>query len=288
MLSYQHGYHAGHFADVHKHAALCLILRRLARGPAPFAFIDTHAGRGRYDLGGRQAAKTGEWRAGIGNLWGQQVVSEGLAAYLAAVRRVNGGGALRTCPGSPLIAAGFARPIDSLRLMELHPAEYAGLKRVMAKAANAQVERRDGFDGLIAVVPSDAGRGLALIDPSYEIKDDYTRVPTVIARALAHWPAGIFMAWYPILPESRHTALCAGFEEVTRTVVSQGRKAVRVLLAELEGPPPARGLRGTGLAVVNPPPRFEAALAEAGDEMAALLFPPGQGRHSCRWLHGAT
>jgi 23S rRNA (adenine2030-N6)-methyltransferase len=288
MLSYQHGYHAGHFADVHKHAALCLILRRLARVPTLFAFIDTHAGRGRYDLLGRQAAKTGEWRAGIGRLWGQKVASEGLAAYLAAVRRVNGGGALRTCPGSPLIAAAFARPIDSLRLMELHPAEYAGLKRVMAKVPNAQVERRDGFDGLAAVVPPDAGRGLALVDPSYEIKDDYTRVPAVVARALARWPAGIFMAWYPILPESRHTALCAGFEELAKPVASRDAKAVRVLLAELEGPPPARGLRGTGLIVVNPPQRFENVLAEAGDEMAALLFPAGLGRHSCRWLHSAT
>ncbi|MGE0652080.1 MAG: 23S rRNA (adenine(2030)-N(6))-methyltransferase RlmJ [Alphaproteobacteria bacterium] len=284
MLSYQHGYHAGHFADVHKHTALCLILRRLARVPTPFAFIDTHAGCGRYDLLGRQAAKTNEWRAGIGKLWGTKVVSEGLSAYLAAVRRVNGGGALRTYPGSPLIAAGIARPIDSLRVMELHPAEHAGLKRAMAKTANAVIERREGFEGLVASVPPDAGRGIALVDPSYEIKEDYARVPAVIGRALARWPAGIFMAWYPILPDDRHKVLCAGFENMIRAATSRDGKGARVLAVELEGPPPARGLRGTGLIVVNPPQRFENVLAEAGDEMAALLFPAGQGRHAWRWL----
>jgi 23S rRNA (adenine2030-N6)-methyltransferase len=285
MLSYQHGYHAGHFADVHKHTALCLILRRLARVPTPFAFIDTHAGRGRYDLLGSQAAKTSEWRSGIGKLWGKKVASEGLSAYLAAVRRMNGGGALRTYPGSPLIGAGLARPIDSLRLMELHPAEHAGLKRAMAKTPNAAVERRDGFEGLTASVPPDAGRGLALVDPSYEIKEDYDRVPAVIGRALARWPAGIFMAWYPILPDDRHEVLCSAFEAIARTAVPRDGKGVRVLLAELDGPPPARGLRGTGLVVVNPPSRFEGALAEAGDEMAALLFPTEQGRHAWRWLN---
>lgn len=274
MLSYQHGYHAGHFADVHKHTALCLILRGFRKQAAPFFFMDSHAGRGRYDLGGAQAAKTGEWRAGIGKLWGTKVSSEGLALYLATVRAVNGGGGLRTYPGSPLVAAHMARACDRLCLMELHPAEYAGLKRAMARVDNAEVLRSDGFDGLLARLPPEERSGLALVDPSYELKDEYARVPATVAQALARWPGGVFMAWYPILPDDRHAVLRAGFDKIAAA-------GVPVLIAELEGPPPPRGLRGTGLAIVNPPPGLRAALATAGDEMAARLFPAGAGRHGC-------
>lgn len=277
MLSYQHGYHAGNFADVHKHTALCVILRELARKPHPYFFIDTHAGRGRYDLGGPQAKKTGEWHDGIGKLWGARAKSEALAQFLTVLRMVNGGVALRTYPGSPLIAARLARPSDEIVACELHPAELTALQRAMRGMDHVRIERRDGFDALLALTPPQSGRGLALIDPSYELKDDYGRVPMIVGRALARWRDGVFMAWYPILPEGRHGGLLDGFARIAGG-------GTPVLSAQLHRPAPERGLSGTGLVVVNPPARLQAALTAAGEEMGALMFGATGWRHDCRLL----
>ncbi len=278
MLSYQHGYHAGGLADVHKHTALALVLRHLLAKPSPFCMIDTHAGAGTYDLASEQAAKTGEWKDGIGRLVaGPKPKSAGLALYLDAIRAFNGPGALVRYPGSPMIALHAARACDRLVAMELHPAEHAALRAALQPFRNAHVHKRDGFVGLPALVPPLERRGLVLIDPSYEMKDDYARVPDVVARALKRWRAGIYMAWYPILPEGRHEILRAGFAAIAAT-------GVPVLEAELLGPPRPRGLIGTGLAVVNPPHRFEDALAEAGAELAARLFSKDAGRHVCNTL----
>ncbi len=280
MLSYQHGFHAGNFADVHKHTALCLLLRELSRKPQPFFFLDTHGGRGRYDLDGPQARKTGEWQSGIGKLWGLKPKDDALARYIAAVRMVNGGGALRTYPGSPLIAARLARASDEIVAAELHPAELTALVRTMRGINNVRIERLDGFELLMSLVPPKAGRGLVLVDPSYELKDDYAKVPLVIARALARWPAGIFMAWYPILPEGRHASLREGFARIAAG-------GAPVLGAELQGPPPARGMSGTGFVIVNPPAGFAKAMVAAGDEMASLLFGAAV-RHECAPVAGAS
>ncbi len=283
MLSYQHGYHAGGLADVHKHAALLLALRHLRAKPSPFCVIDTHAGAGAYDLAGPQAAKTGEWREGIGRLLaGGPARSEGLAAYLAAVRAFAGAGAtgeagLARYPGSPLVALGGMRATDRLIALELHPAEHAALAAALARRRNVHLHRRDGFEGLVALVPPLERRGLVLIDPSYEVKDDYARVPAVVARALRRWRGGIYLAWYPILPEGRHAALLEGFAAIAAD-------GVPVLAAELRGPARLRGLVGSGFAAVNPPHGFDAALAEAGTEMAEHLFARGTGRHDLRAL----
>lgn len=273
MLSYQHGYHAGSFADVHKHAALCLLLADLARKPAPFTVIDTHAGRGRYDLGGPQARKTGEWRGGIGKLWDTKPESDGLKRLLAVVRQVNGAGDLRTYPGSPLIAARLARAGDRIEALELHPAEVTALRRAMRGLANVRVQSRDGFDAMAELVPGDGGRALALIDPSYEVKTEYAKVPAAVAAMLARAPRLCVLVWYPILAEGRHRALCAGFADLAA-------KGGHIIAAELTGPPPARGLIGTGLVIVNPPAGFKDAIAAAGAELADLLFGPGLGRHA--------
>lgn len=273
MLSYQHGYHAGHFVDVHKHTALLLILRHLLVKPSPFCVIDTHAGAGSYDLTGDQARKTGEWCDGIGRLLAAGPPrGDGLRAYVAAVRNFNGAGSLERYPGSPMIAAQGIRACDRVIAMELHPAEHAALAAALGRRRNVHLHRRDGFEGLVALVPPLERRGLVLIDPSYEIKDDYARVPRTVARALGRWPNGIYVAWYPVLPEARHDVLLAGFREIAEA----GRP---ILTAELTGPERPRGLVGTGLAIVNPPYRFAESLSDAGTEMAACLFAEGEGHH---------
>lgn len=278
MLSYQHGYHAGNFADVHKHVALCLLLRHLLVKPAPFCVFDSHGGAGRYDLTGAQAAKTGEWQSGIGRLWGKTPRSVGLALYLEQVRKLNPAGAPRPMayPGSPLLALALARPCDRVVMMELHPAEYAAARRALKGYANAELHRRDGFEGVRALVPPAERRGLVLIDPSYEMKDDYAKVPDCAARILSRWRDAVIVAWFPILPEARHDSLIAAFEKLA----ASGRE---VLLDCLFTPRRPRGMTGSGLVVVNPPWHFADNLVEAGGEAAAMLFD-ASGRHEARML----
>ncbi len=262
MLSYQHGYHAGGFADVHKHTALCLLLAHLRHKPAPFCIIDSHAGRGRYDLTGDQAGRTGEWQAGIGKLFNSDVISAGLRAYLDVVTSFNKAGGLTTYPGSPAIAARLMRHTDRLVLIEAHPGEHAALHDTFRHDRRVHIHKRDGFEALPALVPPSERRGLVLIDPSYEIKTEYRTLPKVIGMALQRWPTGIFAIWYPLLPDDRHLPLVAGLEAL----------AGPLLVAELIGPKPERGLLGTGLAVINAPWRFGEALADAGTEIASRLF----------------
>lgn len=278
MLSYQHGYHAGGFADVHKHVALCLALRHLADKPAPFCVIDSHAGAARYDLAGPQAAKTGEWQGGIGRLWHQDARSDGLRLYLERVRAANPPGAARPVayPGSPLLAAGMMRATDSLIAVERHPAELAALRRALGNRDNVHIHARDGFEAVPALVPPPERRGLVLVDPSYELKDDYREVPAMVARAFKRWRHGIHLIWFPVLAEARHEAMV----EALAALAAPGRE---VHLDLLSGPSPARGMGASGLLVVNPPFRFAQALAEAGREAAAALFG-AQGRHEGRPL----
>jgi len=270
MLSYQHGFHAGNFADVHKHTALCLILAHLCTKPAPFCVIDTHAGRGVYDLTAPQAAKTAEWRDGVARILAARTRSAGLRLYRDVVTGFDerGGGTLY--PGSPAIARYFLRGDDRLVAMELHPAEHTALRAALGRDPRVQIHRRDGFEGLPALVPPAARRGAVLIDPSYEVKSDYVTVPQVLGKALRRWRGGIFTVWYPLLPDGRHAPLLAGLESL----------GAPLLTAELTGPAAARGMIGSGLAVLNPPWHLAERLGEAGGEMAGILFPAGGG-HRC-------
>jgi len=273
LLSYQHGFHAGGFADVHKHIALCLLLSHLQQKQTPFCVIDSHAGRGRYDLLSEQAGRTGEWQAGIGQLFNTEPKSEGLRSYLDVVSDFNKSGDLTTYPGSPAIAAKLIRRTDRLVLIEAHPAEHAALYATFRHDKRVHIHKRDGFEAMPALVPPRERRGLVLIDPSYEIKTEYKTVPKAVHSAVQRWPTGIFAIWYPLLPDERHMPLVAGLEAL----------GSHLLVAELTGPAPERGLVGTGLAVINPPWHFGDALAAAGDEIANGLFK-GVGHHAMREL----
>jgi 23S rRNA (adenine2030-N6)-methyltransferase len=279
MLSYQHGYHAGSFADVHKHTALCLLLDHLLKKPAPFCFIDSHAGRGPYDLTDAQAQRTGEWQAGIGRLataGASPPNSKGLKRYLDIVAGFNSDGELRHYPGSPSIACRVMRKTDRLDFIEPHPAEHLALRAAFRQDKRVHMHKRDAFDLLPSLIPPLARRGLVLIDPSYEVKTEYQTIPELVATALQRWSAGIYAVWYPILPDNRHLPLIAALNAPARPL----------LIAELTGPKPERGLVGTGLAVVNPPWQFDKALSSAGDEMATRLFGDA-GDHKISLAHPA-
>ena len=177
MLSYQHIYHAGNFADVQKHAVLVKLLQVLAQKPQKFSVMDTHAGRGLYDLSSAEAEKIGEAQNGILNFWPPAPEKNPLSDYLKIVASFNSGDALRFYPGSAKIAHHLIRPADSLLLIERHPGEFAELQNCFKDAKNVKVEQKDGFEYLVNIVPPADRRGLVLVDPSYEIKTEYTELP---------------------------------------------------------------------------------------------------------------
>lgn len=246
MLSYQHAFHAGNLADLHKHALLAWMLDYLTAKPKPLTYLETHAGRGLYDLAGAEAAKTGEAAAGITRALAENwfPADHPLREALEQIRRLHGPAAY---PGSPLIARHFLRPEDNAHLAELHPAEHAALAQV---GGFAHLHRQDGFQMANALCPPTPRRGLLLIDPSYEVKADYDAVPRHIARLARKWNVGVIALWYPVLADERQAGMVRA---LTRDHPGALRSEVRF--------PPARrghGMVGSGMIVLNPPFGLEA------------------------------
>jgi 23S rRNA (adenine2030-N6)-methyltransferase len=236
MLSYQHSYHAGNRADLHKHAALARLLHALTRKPRPITYMETHAGRGLYDLSSPEARKTGEAAQGI--LKARDLPAP-YAEALAAARAEHGPMAY---PGSPLIARALLREGDRMHLMELHPAEHAALKAAFA-GKEAAIHKRDGFEGTLSLAPPSPRKGLVLIDPSYEVKSEYEAVPAFVRKLVAKWPEAAVLIWYPILAEARHEALIAGLAPLRFE-----RDEMRF--------PGTKGMQGSGLVGINLPHGF--------------------------------
>ena len=277
-MNYRHAFHAGNFADVHKHAVLARILVHLRHKPAAFRVIDTHAGAGRYDLSGPEPSRSGEWHQGIERVW-EARRRDGLPAlltpYLDAVAALNPDGKLRAYPGSPLIAENLLRPQDRLIACELEPQSAASLAAALRGDARAKVLAIDGWTALGAYVPPKERRGLVLIDPPFEDATDFTRLSGALAAAHRKWPTGIYMLWYPIKERGAPDALARRLQRLALP---------NVLRCELTlGPPRAEaGLVGSGLIVVNPPFTLEPDLRIFMPAIGSALSP----RAACRidWL----
>lgn len=270
MLSYLHRYHAGNFADVHKHLLLSRVLCALARKPSPYCVVDTHAGEGSYDLSAEAAQKSGEADDGVRRFLTLGDVPPIAAPYREAVAEGT------SYPGSPMLARRLMRETDRLLAVELHPAAHEVLKRTMRGDARVHLHRRDAMEALLALTPPAEKRGLAVIDPAYEVKDEYVTIPAAVAKAFGRWRAGVFFIWYPLLPEARHETLLAalggsGFPEM---VVSEWHR---------RAPDSGRGLYGSGVAVVNPPFRFADEAAEIGAWLETAGFG---GTHALRRMGG--
>lgn len=255
MLSYQHGYHAGNLADVQKHALLAAALEYLTQKDKPLSYIETHAGRGLYDLSSDEAVKTGEAAAGIARAEVKFAPGHPYRQRLAEVRARYGAQAY---PGSPLVAALSLREGDTMHLCELHPQEFRALSEVMAPWG-AHLHQKDGLAQANAICPPTPRRGLMLIDPSYEVKADYEAIPKVIGQVHRKWNVGVIALWYPLLTGGPHGPMLAAL-----TAAHPG-----ALRHELRFPPVREGHRmeGTGMFVINPP----YGLAERAADLTALF-----------------
>lgn len=248
MLSYQHAYHAGNLADVHKHVLLAVMLDYMTRKEKPLSYMETHSGRGLYALDGPEAAKTGEAAAGIARAerLGWFAPDHPYARALAAVRAARGRAAY---PGSPLLAATLLRPVDALQLCELHPQEFAALKAAMAPFGGI-FHQKDGLQMALAMCPPTPRRGLLLIDPSWEVKADYEAVPKLIGQVARKWNVGVIALWYPVL--APHVAVAPAQRAMVRGLMADHPGA---LLSEVRFPPAreGHGMVGSGIFVLNPP-----------------------------------
>jgi 23S rRNA (adenine2030-N6)-methyltransferase len=237
-MNYRHAFHAGNFGDCFKHSLLVWLLRALHRKPAPITVLDTHAGRGRYDLSSGEAARTGEWHGGIGRLLDAPPAP--LADYIRLARQLG------LYPGSPAIAHALLRPGDRLVCCELQPEDHAALRGLFARDASVAVHRRDAWEALGALLPPSTSRGLVLIDPPYEAPGEFERLADGIRTASARFRTGVIAAWYPI----KHRAPVRAFKAAIRDSAVRDVIAIELWLREPVNP--AR-LNGCGLLVVNPP-----------------------------------
>jgi 23S rRNA (adenine2030-N6)-methyltransferase len=281
-MNYRHAFHAGNFADVHKHGVLARILVHLRRKPAAFRVIDTHAGAGRYDLFAVEPSRSGEWRRGIELVWtaGRDGPAKALLApYLDAVAALNPDGKLRIYPGSPLIAASLLRRQDRLVACELEPQAAAALAAELRGDRRAKAVGIDGWTALRAYIPPRERRGVVLIDPPFEEGDDFARLADAIAMARRKWPTGIYLLWYPIKDRSGPDALARGLRNLA---------VPNLLRCELTvgAPAAAAGLSGSGLIILNPPFTLKADLRAFMPVLAGILSPMATG--TTDWLTPAN
>ena len=282
-MKYRHSCHAGNFADVTKHVVLVALLHRLTRKARPLFFLDTHAGRGSYDLTAPQTAA--EAKGGIRRLAAtpRAALPVLLVRYLEIACGPEAGDAtaLRRYPGSPRIAAALLRAGDRAALCEIEPAEAAALARELRGDRRFGVHCRDGFEALGALLPPAERRGLVLIDPPYEDPvAELERVAAALVETSLRWPEGVLVAWYPI----KLGSVCARFH---RRLQAAGLQ--RLLVAELcIHPDDSRAsLNGSGLVIVNPPWQLDADLRAIWPALHAALAPQDSGRAEVRWISGA-
>ena len=276
-MKYRHAFHAGNFADVTKHVALVAALMRLTVKERPLFVLDTHAGRGRYEIEGGGEAAAGvarllERRPGVGH--------PALESYLGIVRALNPDGRLRAYPGSPWIEAALMRAGDRAAFCELQPAEADALRRLFRGDVRIGVHARDGYEALGALLPPAEKRGLALIDPPYEeTETDFARVADALIATAARWPQGVLIAWYPI----KQGAVAA---RLHRRLLDAGLR--KLLVAELCVHPDdsSAGLNGSGIVTVNPPWQFEDDLRRLLPPLHAVLAESGAGRTRVATLAG--
>jgi 23S rRNA (adenine2030-N6)-methyltransferase len=268
-MNYKHIYHAGNFADVAKHVALMYCIGALRRKDAAFFVLDSHAGRGYYDLQAAEAHKSGEAERGIQRLIETSIGETVLADYFAAIR-ARRGKRLARYPGSPALIAGALRPQDRALFVELMPAEARAADREVASLGRIRTEIGDGYAALKAFLPPDERRGLVLIDPPYESLDELKQMLQAFADAYRRWPSGIFLMWYPIRSAAQRRTVHARFEALG---------IPKMLFADLAVHPDDAGvgLAGSGLMMVNPPYGADETLREAYNAIHKGIATPGAG-----------
>ncbi|MDO8288358.1 MAG: 23S rRNA (adenine(2030)-N(6))-methyltransferase RlmJ [Parvibaculum sp.] len=276
-MNYRHAYHAGNFADVMKHSALALVLDHLKQKDKPFFVLDTHAGTGLTDLRGIEAQKTGEFRDGIARVLAEAHPHDALKPYLETLAALGcTGPAPALYPGSPLIAYQMARADDRLAFCELHPDDAATLRAHFPRNPQARVHEIDGYTALKSMLPPKERRGLILIDPPFEARDEFDRLARELDAALKRFATGTYMIWYPVKDPSLSGAFLDHMER---------NGPPKTLRAELfiRATDPAT-MSGCGLLIINPPWQLDETLTGLFTWLANILKQGEGARARVDWL----
>ena len=273
-MNYRHAFHVGNFADILKHLVLTLTIEHLKRKDKPFRVVDTHAGIGMYDLAGDEARRSPEWEDGIGRIWNAEIPEEleaFVTPFLNVLRDMNPDGALKAYPGSPALSAALLRDQDTLRLTELHPEDAETLKSRFRRDERVKIEVRDGYEAMAAYLPPPEKRGLVLVDPPFEDRDELAHMAKAAMRGIERWPSGSFIFWRPLKDMENTEKFDDGLAEWL--LDDMGLAPEKLLLADLwvreivePGP-----LCGAGVVVVNPPYGLDEALLQLLPWLTDLL-----------------
>jgi len=262
MLSYQHAFHAGNIADIHKHLCLTWCLETLNQKEKPYTYLDTHAGAGRYvfkrNNNSRSQQAVTEQNMGIDLLWSQNNWPSSFEAYQNILQKENSQKHLGCYPGSPWIAKHLLREQDTAHYVEIQPTTHRKLRHLFKNNTDhTYIHCRDGFEAAYALIPPKTARGLVMIDPAYELKSDFDDVAECVTKTFVKWRTGTYLIWYPILRNQRAD-------------LALKRKCMQAALGEslcsewLLPPSDAYfNLVGTGVIIMNPPWKIDEKLAQA-------------------------
>jgi 23S rRNA (adenine2030-N6)-methyltransferase len=279
MLSYRHSFHAGNFADVLKHIVLIEILEYMKKKDKPFCCIDTHAGPGTYQLNGDYALKNREFENGIGKLWQRDDLSDGVANYVNLIKGFNSSALLTCYPGSPAIAKQLLRSKDRLFLYELHSTEIKLLSATVGRNRRIKVFHADGLKHAMGLLPPIEHRGLTLIDPSYEIKSDYSLVAETLVNMHKRFATGTYALWYPVVERSRN-------QQLEQAIQTSGIKNVQLFELGIRADTDEHGMTASGMIVVNPPWTLAATMQQILPWLADVLGNDGAGFYRIQTLPG--
>lgn len=283
MLSYRHAFHAGNFADLLKHLVQVEILAYLVKKPKPFAYIDTHAGAGMYRLDSTMAQKNREYANGIGRVAGQDISRLPLLdAYLEQIRLCNpqqeDPDSWRYYPGSAKIAQACLRQTDRAYLFELHTKEFSLLKANMQDDKRIAVRQQDGFKALPGLLPVPSRRALVLIDPSYELKEDYQQLFDVVKAAHRKMPATVFALWYPVVERQR-------IEKLKKQFCKSGIRRIVQFELGITADSVGHGMTSAGMIVINPPWGLFETMEQLLPELARCVSTDGVQHYHCEeWV----
>lgn len=248
MLSYRHAFHAGNHADVLKHYVLSYVLDYFNQKDKPYWVIDTHAGAGLYALNSNFAQKNAEFESGINRLIQAPNLTVSLASFVNMIQSFNNNTQLNFYPGSPKIAEYFLRADDKLRLFELHPSDCKLLiENFSGKAKQTKIEMQDGFNGTKSCLPPPTKRSVVIIDPPYELKDDYMRVVDCIQDSLKRFATGTYLIWYPLLQRPEPEEMLIALKKIGV------QDWLNVSLSVQNKSPDGFGMHGSGMFIINPP-----------------------------------
>lgn len=294
-MNYRHHYHAGNYADVFKHVLLLQLIRAMQRKDKGFLYLDTHAGRGGYDLSTPSVLPDGRERepehpAGIGRLWSATGLPAVLADYVGLVRRFNDrngavGPELKFYPGSPWVAKLLLRAQDRMALCELRPEDAEALDFEFARESRVRVQELDGYTGLKALLPPPEKRALVLIDPPFESKAEFADILRGLAEALRRLPSAVCAVWYPITERSRVDDFYRGFLGLAATgKLTTGLPPTLYAEMAIAGDGSQLRMKGCGLLILNPPWQIEGEIRAVLPALVrGLRVDPGAGSQ-CAWL----